>query len=379
MRRIYLDHAATAFPKAPGVGQAMAEFVEARAYNIGRGSYREAVGGAMEVFAVRQALCKLFGFRGDPRSCTFSAGATASLNLLLQGLAQPGSHILVSAMEHNAVARCAELLRNRGVEVEYIPCDSTGHVRAEQFRTMIRDNTVLAAVQHASNVSGTIQNLSELGGICREKGIFLIADCAQSAGHLPIEMDTWGLSAAVFPGHKGLRGPQGIGGSILVPELARKLSPVLAGGTGSASASLDMPTRMPDRLEAGTLNLPGICGLGAAVRHLENVGISEIFAHEKALTERFLGALRENPHVFVPGDEDRAPVVSVQFPRRDNAEAASLLEREYGILTRCGLHCAPLAHRTLGTYPEGTVRFSFGATTTPDEIDAAIRAIEEIC
>lgn len=379
MKRIYLDNAATGLPKAPGVGQAMAQFVESRAYNIGRGSYLEAVDETTEVYAVRQALCRLMGFGGDPRQCAFSAGVTTSLNLLLQGLLPPGSHMLMSAMEHNAVARCAELLRTRGVEVDLIPCDHDGRIRLDEVCGLIRPNTVLACVQHASNVSGTIQPLAELGKILREQGVFLIVDCAQSAGHLPIEMDAWGISAAAFPGHKGLCGPQGIGGAILTPELTERLHPVLAGGTGSASSSLNMPRQMPDRLEAGTLNLPGICGLGAALRYISEVGISNITAHENALTSRFLDAISDNPHIFVPGDRDRAPVVSVQFLRRDNAEAAALLEREYGILTRCGLHCAPLAHRTLGTYPAGTVRFSFSHSTTPEEIDAAVRAIQKIC
>lgn len=378
MERIYLDHAATAFPKAPGVGAAMADFLDTRAFNIGRGSYEEAVCGTLEVLRVRQAVCSLVGFGGDPRQCSFSSGVTASLNLLLQGLLPPGSHMLLSAMEHNAAARCAELLRSRGVEADIVPCSTDGTIRIDRFAAMIRSNTVLACVQHASNVSGTIQPLAELGRLCREKGILLVADCAQSAGHIPIEMDAWGLSAVAFAGHKGLRGPQGIGGAVITPALAARLEPVLAGGTGSHSDSLQMPARMPDRLEAGTLNLPGICGLGAALACIDTLGIDRIRAHEAALTARFLAALQDNPHVFVPGAEARTGVISVQFLRRDNAEAARLLEQDYGILTRCGLHCAPLAHRTLGTYPAGTVRFSLGITTTADEIDAAIRAINTI-
>lgn len=378
MKRIYLDHAATSFPKAPGVGQAMEKFVGEQAFNIGRGSYAEAADGAMEVFAVRQALCRLMGFRKDPRCCIFSSGVTMSLNLLLQGLLSPGDHLLISAMEHNAVARCAELLRVRGVEVEHIPCDAAGHIRLAEVERLLRPNTVAVCVQHASNVSGTLQPLEKLGDICRRSGSLLLVDTAQTAGHCPIEMDAWGLSAVAFSGHKGLLGPQGIGGAILTPELAKRLRPVIAGGTGSQSASLQMPARMPDALEAGTLNLPGICGLGTAAAYIEAIGIPTLRAHETALTERFLDALSDNPNLFIPGDRNRVGVVSVQFLRRDNAEAAALLERDFGILTRCGLHCAPLAHRTLGTYPEGTVRFSFGFSTTTADIDAAIRAIDEI-
>ncbi len=381
MAGIYLDHAATSFPKAPGVGQAAAQFLEHRAVNINRGSYEGAVEGALEVFSVRQALCDLFGYGGDARQCAFSSGVTMSLNLILQGLTQPGDHMLISAMEHNAVARTAQLLKTRGVQVEVIPCDETGRVIPERFEAMLRPNTVLAAIQHASNVSGTIQPLKALGEICRSHGVPLVVDAAQTAGHYPIEMDAWYLSAVAFPGHKGLLGPQGIGGAILCPELSQKTSPLLAGGTGSESASLEMPRRMPELLEAGTLNLPGICGLGKALSYIKETGVAALQAHEAALTVRFLQQLRDNPHISIPGpgEEGRVGVVSVQFLRRDNAEAAFLLERDYGILTRCGLHCAPLAHKTLGTFPEGTVRFSFGFSTTIAEIDAAVKAIENIC
>ena len=378
---IYLDHAATSFPKAPGVGQAVAQFLEQRAVNINRGSYEGAVEGALEVFAVRQALCRLLGYGGDARQCAFSSGVTMSLNLLLQGLVKPGDHMLISAMEHNAVARTSELLKARGVQVELIPCDETGRVILERFKAMLRPNTVLAAVQHASNVSGTIQPLKELGEICCKHGVPLVVDAAQTAGHFPIEMDAWQLSAVAFPGHKGLLGPQGIGGAILRPELSEKISPLLAGGTGSESAHLKMPRRMPELLEAGTLNLPGICGLGKALSYIEESGIAALQAREGALTARFLRALQDNPHISVPGPDEmgRVGVVSVQFLRRDNGEATFLLEQNYGILTRCGLHCAPLAHKTLGTFPKGTVRFSFGPSTTVEEIDAAVTAIENIC
>ena len=335
----------------------------------------------MEVLSVRQALCRLLGYGGDARHCAFSSGVTMSLNLILQGLVRPGDHLLISAMEHNAVARTARLLSSQGVHVEIIPCDKEGRVIPEQFEAMLRPNTTLAAVQHASNVSGTLQPLGELGEICRKRGIPLVVDAAQTAGHYPIKMDDWQLAAVAFPGHKGLLGPQGIGGAILRPELAKKICPLIAGGTGSESASLDMPRRMPELLEAGTLNLPGICGLGTALRFIEQTGVAALQANDAALTARFIQALRDNPHVSIPGPEakGRMGVVSVRFLRRDNAEAAFLLEQNYGILTRCGLHCAPLAHKTLGTFPEGTVRFSFGFSTTQEEVDAAVKAIEELC
>lgn len=377
----YFDNGATSFPKAPGVAGAMSRYLNEQGVNIGRGSYGDSVDVAVQVLKVRGQLCRLLGHSGDARSCVFSAGVTMSLNQLLQGLLQPGDHWILSAMEHNAVARVAPLLERRGVSWSVAPCDEQGRVRPEAFAALIRPETKLAAVQHASNVSGTVQDLAQLGQICRDAGIFLIADCAQTAGHVPVKMDEWGLSAVAVPGHKGLLGPQGVGAAILTDALAQQLQPWLAGGTGSQSDSLLMPAQLPDRLEAGTLNLPGIVGLGAALDYLEATGVETLQRREQAQTAWLLQVLGDNPHLRLPGPDaaGRTGVISVDFLRRDNGEAAYALEQDYGILTRCGLHCAPLAHRTLGTYPQGTVRLSPGRTTPDEALARAVEAIEAIC
>lgn len=382
MEQIYLDYGATSFPKAPGVADAMHRYLQQQGVNVGRSSYGASIDVALTVLQVRRRLCSLLGYGGDPRCCVFSSGVTMSLNLLLQGFLRPGDHWIISAMEHNAVARVAQALQGKGVAYSVAPCDAEGRILTEEFVRLLRPQTRLAAIQHVSNVSGTIQPLAELGRICRASDIALVADCAQSAGHLPVRMDDWGLSAVAFPGHKGLLGPQGIGGMILTETMAQQLQPLLFGGTGSRSDSLDMPLQLPDRLEAGTLNLPGIVGLGAALEHISIVGVEALRTHELALTQRFMDALRHNSRIRLPGTEcaaERTGVVSVEFRNRDNGEAADRLEREYGVLTRCGLHCAPLAHQTLGTFPQGTVRFSFGPATTTEQLDRAVAAIEAIC
>lgn len=246
---------------------------------------------------------------------------------------------------------------------------------------MIRPNTRMVLIAHGSNVGGGVQNAAAVGAICRDYGIPFALDAAQTAGHWEIDFDQWGLSALSVPGHKGLMGPSGIGALLLSPDFARELRPIVTGGTGSASDLELQPMYMPDRFESGTPNLPGIYGLEAAVSFILRTGIAALQAHETALTARLLAQLREIPHIYLAGPwelTDRVGVVSVDFREADNAEAAFRLEDAYGILTRCGLHCAPSAHKTLGTFPQGTVRFSSGWFTTPEEIDAAAAAVAEI-
>jgi cysteine desulfurase family protein len=379
---IYLDNGATSFPKAPGVGEAMKRYIEDSGVNINRSEYQSSVDVGLEILDIRERLCALLGFHGDYRHIIFTSGATMSLNMIMQGLLRSGDHLIISGMEHNAVARTAFLLESKGVEVSVAPCDECGFVILESLEALFRENTRLLVVQHASNVSGTIQPMREIGALCRDKNVFLAVDTAQSAGHAPICMDDWNAAFLVFAGHKGLLGPQGIGGFIIRDELLCHMRPLISGGTGSKSDLAEMPLLLPDFFEAGTLNLPGIIGLGTALQYIEKQGISALRAHEKLLTEQFLDALRDNPHIRVPGPRDaelRTGVISVDFLRRDNSEAAFMLEEQYGIQTRCGLHCAPLAHRTLRTFPSGTVRFSLGCFNTEAEVDEAVRAIGDLC
>ena len=246
---------------------------------------------------------------------------------------------------------------------------------------LIRPNTRLVLIAHASNVSGTVQDAAAVGKICREYGVPFALDAAQSAGQLDVDFTALGLSALAVPGHKGLLGPQGIGALLLTPELAKRLTPLIAGGTGSASDSEELPDWMPDRFESGTPNLPGIYGWEAALRWIEETGVEKLASHEKTLTERFLDGVSALKNVRLYGPrttEGRTGVISLGFTGCDNADAAWRLEREHGVLTRCGLHCAPAAHRSLGSFPEGSVRSSIGWANTEADIDAALEAIAEI-
>lgn len=377
---IYLDNSSTTFPKPPAVVEAIARYLTDCGVNVSRGGYRAAYAAEDLVFSTRERLAALFR-APDCKCVCFTKNVTESLNVLLKGFLRPGDHVLVSSMEHNAVMRPLRQLEAQGVSFSRVPCRSDGTLIFEAMAGLLQPNTRLVVMSHASNVCGTLLPIAAVGAFCQEHGLRFFVDSAQTAGVFPIDMEAMHIDALAFTGHKGLLGPQGIGGFALREDLAAELTPLIAGGTGSMSASLEMPPTLPDRYEAGTPNLPGIMGLGAALRYLLEVGPDALHKREMALTDRFLTGLRGNEHIRVPGPADargRVGVISVDFLRQDNAEVAFQLEEQYGILTRCGLHCAPLAHKTLGTYPEGTVRFSVGYATTEEEVDAAIRAIHDL-
>lgn len=380
MSAIYLDNAATSFPKPPSVAEAMLRYMQEIGASVNRGVYASAQETGMTSLLLRENLCRLF-HHNDPTHCVLTSGNTMGLNMILRGWLRPGDHCLVSAMEHNAVMRPLQALAADGVAFDRVPCDQQGRMDPEDLRRMIRPNTRLVLITHASNVGGGVQDAAAVGEICRARGIPFALDAAQTAGHWEIDFDRWGLSALSVPGHKGLMGPSGIGALLLSQDFARELRPIVTGGTGSASDLELQPMYMPDRFESGTPNLPGIYGLEAAVSFILHTGTAALQAHETALTTRLLAQLLEIPHICLAGPwelANRVGVVSVDFQKVDNAEAAFRLEDAYGILTRCGLHCAPAAHKTLGTFPQGTVRLSFGWFTTPEEIDAAAAAIAEI-
>lgn len=377
---VYLDNAATSYPKAPGVASAMADYVEKVGATINRSSYASAQEAGLMTLSLRERLCRLFN-HPDPTHAVLTPGATAGLNMVIKGLLLPGDHCLVSSMEHNAVMRPLVQLEREGVVFERIPCDAQGCLRLEALPGMIKLNTRLVVMAHGSNVCGTVQDAEAVGKICRERGVPFALDAAQTAGHIEVDFERFGLSALVVPGHKGLLGPQGIGALLLDADFARRLTPLVAGGTGSASDSEELPGWMPDRFESGTPNMPGVYGWEAALGWLENTGIETLENHEKTLSKRFLEGIYGLKNVKLYGitvPERRTGVFSVGFLNCDNAEAAWRLEREFGILTRCGLHCAPSAHKTLGSFPEGSVRFSTGWANTEADIDAALSAIAAI-
>lgn len=380
MDYIYLDNASTSFPKAPTVATAMSDYITNRGININRGSYALAYDVEDIIYTTRQRLKTLFNGH-DPSHVIFTQNVTMSLNMVIKGLLKAGDHVLVSSMEHNAVMRPLTQLLDKGITFDTIPCDSTGSIQMDSIEPLIRPNTVAMIINHASNVCGTIQPLELIGPICKAHNLQYIVDAAQTAGVIPIDVKACHIDALCFTGHKGLLGPQGIGGIILTKEMAHTLTPLIAGGTGSFSHLETMPTHMPDAFESGTLNLPGIIGLNESLSYIESQGMENIHNHELALTQAFLEGLQSIDGINIVGKQniqDRTAVVSITIDSMDPASIAYELESTYHIMTRVGLHCAPRAHQTLGTYPEGTVRFSFGYANTMEDIETALSALATI-
>ena len=381
MERIYFDNASTSFPKAEGVAEAVYHYIKDCGCNINRGGYDEAYQAEETVLRTRQQLTELF-HGPDCRNVVFTRNITESLNVLLKGFLKAGDHVLVSAMEHNAVMRPLSQLTEQDVSFDRIPCMADGTLDISAMDRLLRENTRAVVMLHASNVCGTLIPVETVGAFCHAHGLRFILDTAQTAGVFPIDMEAMHIDALAFTGHKGLLGPQGIGGFILQPDMVPLVQPLIAGGTGSISHEEQMPSFMPDRFEAGTMNLPGIMGLHAALCWLERETIAAVRSHELELTERFLSGALDIPCLRVVGRQDiagRAGVVSVVPENADPALAADALGREYGIMVRVGLHCAPNAHKTLGTFPTGTIRFSFGRWNTPQQVDTALSALRELC
>ena len=373
---IYLDNAATSFPKAPGVGEAMQYYVNHIGVNINRSVYGPAREAGLTTLILRERLSEFF-HHGDEDRVILTPGATAALNFAIKGSVKSGDHVIVSSMEHNAVMRP---LVQMGIEFDRIPCDEEGFLELDKLPSLIRPNTRLLILCHGSNVCGSVQDAKAVGELCKLHNIPFVLDAAQTAGHIPIDFRELHLSALAVPGHKGLLGPQGIGALLVSKEFARDLSPLIAGGTGSMSDSEELPPWLPDRFESGTANLPGIYGWAEAMDYV-NRTMTQRRRHEEELTALFLAGLETLPHIRLVGTKDlsrRVGVIAIDFLRRDNAEVADDLEQKYEILTRCGLHCAPSAHKTLGTFPQGVVRFSVGYRTTKEDILTALTAIEAV-
>ena len=384
MNRIYLDQASTSFPKAPGVAQAMMDYLTMNGVNVNRGCYSSAYSAEEVIYETRQLLAELFHF-SKCKNVIFTPNVTTSLNFILKGFLKPGDHILVSAMEHNAVMRPVVQLASSGISFDRIPCRTDGSMILEKVEELIRPETKAIVTLHASNVCGTRMPLDALGEICQRHQLYFVVDSAQTAGIVPINMDKMHIDALAFTGHKGLRGPQGTGGFLVSQELAEQMEPLISGGTGSVSHTEEIPDFMPDRFESGTPNLPGIYGLHEALLFLKTHSLQAINEKELSFTGYFLEQLQAlddtGRHIRIIGKKDltdRNAVVSIQTPEIDMSQVAWQLDNEYGVMTRVGLHCAPNAHKTLGTYPAGTIRFSFGPENTKNELDFAIQGLKKI-
>ena len=380
MKDIYFDNSSTSFPKAPNVGRAMGEFIENGAFNINRGSYEGAYEAGSAVLDTREMLKDLFNCPNS-KNVVFTPSVTYSLNFFIKGFLKPGDHVLVTSVEHNAVMRPLVQMEKLGVEFDAVPCDEEGGVTADDFRAYIKENTKAIITTHASNVCGTIIPIEEIGALCKEKGLVYAVDTAQTAGILNIDMQKANIDFLAFTGHKGLLGPQGIGGFIASDKLEGLIDPVISGGTGSLSDSEEIPDFLPDRFESGTLNLPGIIGLHQALVYLKEAGIDNMRNEKMEITKYFLDQVKEIDGVKVAGKktvEGRLGVVSIDFEGFDNSIVSFYLSSKYKIMTRVGMHCAPRAHKTLKTFPQGTVRFSFSHFNTKEEVDVCIDAIKTI-
>lgn len=369
-RRVYLDNAATSYPKPEAVYRAVDWCLREVGANAGRGGYRLALEADEIVYKARSSLAKLFNVR-DASRIVFTANATEALNLAIKGLVGPGDHVVTSSMEHNAVWRCLKTLeRDQGVELTVVPCAADGTLAPEAVEKALRPDTRLIVLTHASNVTGTIMPVAEVGKIARRHGIRFLVDAAQTAGVLPIDVERDHIDLLAFTGHKGLLGPFGTGGLYIREGLDPR--PLKEGGTGSQSRLPYQPETLPERYEAGTLNVCGLAGLAAGVEFILNEGVEKIREKEKSLTRHALKALASVPNVEIYGPRDaerQVGVISFNLTGVDGAEVAYVLDEVYGIMVRVGLHCAPLAHETIGTLDRGTVRIGLGYFNTFEELD----------
>lgn len=378
---IYLDHAATSWPKPPEVIRAMGDVLEGAGGNPGRSGHRISIAAARVIYDTREALSRFFGI-ADPLRVIFTGNATHAINLALMGILKPGDHVVTSSMEHNAVMRPLRQLEKRGIRLSVAACAADGSLDPKQVSDALTPETKLVVLAHASNVVGTLLPVTDVAALAHGAGALLLVDAAQTAGGVPIDMTAMGIDLLAFTGHKELQGPPGIGGLVIADGIdSARIEPLLCGGTGSRSESEEQPDDLPDKFESGTANLAGIAGLGAGLRHIQEIGIEAMRTRTKIISRTLIDGLSALPDSMVYGtrDPDRSvAVVSFTVAGRRVSEIGLRLDEEYGILTRVGLHCAPAAHRTIGTFPEGTVRLAPGPFTTMADIVRTIEAIERI-
>ncbi|MEE8169802.1 MAG: aminotransferase class V-fold PLP-dependent enzyme [Phycisphaerae bacterium] len=383
MKRIYADNAATSFPKPEGVLAAMRDYAERLGASAGRGGYREAVEAGELLGQCRRDVARLLNAEGPDHIC-FGLNCTDMLNLAIHGAVRAGDHVVTTAMEHNSVLRPLKALEADGVRVTYVAPlqNGTGRVSAAAIVAAIRPETRLIAVQHASNVTGVIQPIAEVGAAARQHDILFLVDAAQTAGHVPLDVQAANIDLLAISGHKGLLGPLGTGALYARPGVEQRVRPLKQGGTGSVSEDPHHPDFMPDRYESGSHNAIGIAGLAASVRWILDRGVDSLWRHDQALSARFLDGLRGAAGVTLHGPTeptDRVAVFSVSVDGVEPAELSAVLESEFGLLTRSGLHCAPLAHEALATRDAGgTTRLSFGPFTTEADVDHCITALYAI-
>ncbi|MGI9648975.1 MAG: aminotransferase class V-fold PLP-dependent enzyme [Acidimicrobiia bacterium] len=379
MDPVYFDNAATSWPKPPGVRTAMDEYFGAAGGNPGRSGHRMSIAAARLVEDARALLGRLFN-AGDPSRMILTKNATEALNLAICGLAGPGDHVITSSIEHNSVMRPLRYLESFGLELTTVECSPEGTLDPADVAAAFRPNTRLLVTLHGSNVLGTLLPIQNLAQLAAQNGVPYLVDASQTAGAAQIDVQSLGIGLLAFPGHKALLGPTGTGALYIHEGI--ELKPIMWGGTGSRSDLEFQPDFAPDMYESGTLNVAGLAGLAAGIRHILDIGIESIEAHERSLVGRFLSGAAQIPGLTVhgpPGLDERCGVISFNVDGLAPSDVGVVLDRDFSILSRVGLHCAPGAHRTIGTFPTGSVRFGFGPSNTESEVDVALEALSELC
>jgi len=377
---IYFDNAATSWPKPKTVLSAMIDFQKKKAANPGRSGHRMSLEAARVIFEARNKIADFFNV-SDPVNIIFTQNATHSLNISILGLLKPGDHVITSGMEHNSVMRPLNAAKKRGVSVTVVKCNADGSSDPADIEKAIQANTKAVYLNVASNVTGSIMPIKEIGITVKNHGLIFCVDAAQAAGVIPIDVKKMNIDFLAFTGHKSLYGPQGTGGFYIGKNIEKFIEPLFSGGTGSKSEFEIHPDFMPDRFEAGTPNGIGIAGLSAGIDYINSKGITEIFEFVKNLTRQFLDGIKENKKIKIYGRDDvcrRMGVVSFNIKNKTPSDVSYLLDEQFSIMSRPGLHCAPSAHKTIGSFPQGAVRFSFSSFNTEKEIDYAVKALNKI-
>lgn len=378
--KVYLDNGSTSFPKPKIVADSIYNYLTSIGGNPGRANHSNALESNRYLYMAREEICNFFNY-DKIENVIFTSNITSSLNLLLNGVIKPGDHVITSSMEHNSVIRPLYNLKQLlNIDLDIVNANSIGIIDVNEIKKRIKSNTKLIVITHASNVTGSIQPIKEIGTLCKANNIFFILDSAQSAGVLDINFKELSLNALAFTGHKSLLGPQGIGGFIIDDKLNKICNPLVLGGTGSLSHSLIQPDFLPDKFESGTLNIPGIIGLYEAIKFINSEGLNTIYEHNSFLREYLISEILNIPNYTISGALDKkngTSCVSITHSKLDISELSYILDSDFNISNRSGLHCAPLAHKTIGTYPNGTVRLSLGYFNTLDEIKYTIDCLNK--
>jgi len=377
--RVYLDNSATSWPKPPTVVKAISDYLNEYGGSPGRSGHSFSLRAAREVFETRELIAELFNARSSER-VIFTANATHALNIALKGILKKGDHVIITSMEHNSMIRPLRYLENQGfIELSIANCDEKGYINIEDLKNKIKSNTKLVATIHGSNVTGILQPIRQIGEICKNNNVLYLIDAAQSAGFANIDMQQDNIDILAFTGHKKLYGPPGIGGLCINNDIA--IETLIHGGTGSKSEMEIHPEFYPDRLEAGTGNTIGVVGMKAGIQFILDKGIDKLRKKQTELTNYFIKQLQEINEVILYGintDNDQLPLISMNVKNIIPSDLAFKLDNEFEVMVRAGLHCSPLAHKTIGTFPQGTVRFSIGSFNTEEEINYVIDAIKTI-